>query len=48
MLSILKKLALQVAADIDAGNTNLTEEEQLKAIKLMNELMVKEKRMSKY
>lgn len=48
MLNILKKLALQVAADIDAGNTNLTEEEQLQAIKMMNEIMAKEKRMSKY
>lgn len=48
MLNILKKLALQVAADIDAGNTNLTEEEQLKAIKIMNELMDKTKRLSKY
>lgn len=48
MLNILKKLVLQIADDIDSGNTNMTEEEQLKAIHYLNELTAKDKRLSKY
>ena len=32
MLEIIKKLLLQIVKDIDTGNSNLTEEEQIKAI----------------
>lgn len=48
MLNILKKLILQIADDIDSGNSNMTEEEQLKAIHYLNELTDKDKRLSKY
>lgn len=47
MINILKKLLLQVVEDIDLGNTNITEEEGIEVIKLLQKLR-KDEGMSKY
>ena len=47
MINILKKTLLQLVEDIDLGNTNITEEEGVEVIKLLNKLR-KDEGMSKY
>lgn len=47
MISILKKALLQLIEDIDLGNTNITEEEEVEVIKLIQKLR-KDEGMSKY
>ena len=48
MLKIIRNLLLKIVDNIDAGNSNLSEEESLKAIACLTELTNKEKRLSKY
>ena len=48
MLNIIRKLLSDIVDNIDAGNSNMTEQEQLQAIEFLNNLMVKDKRLSKY
>ena len=48
MIKIIRKLLLDVVDDIDAGNSNLTEEEALKAIETLKAFTNKDKRLSKY
>lgn len=48
MLKIIKELLLKIVNDIDAGNTNISEEDGIEAIKLIRELSRKDKRLSKY
>lgn len=48
MLELIKKLLLQIIKDIDTGNSNLTEEEQLKAIEEINNFTRKDIGLSKY
>lgn len=48
MLKIIKELLLKIISDIDAGNTNISEEDGIEAIKLIRELARKDKRLSKY
>ena len=48
MIKIIRKLLLDVVDDIDAGNSNLTEEEALKAIETLKTFTNKDKRLSKY
>jgi predicted DNA-binding transcriptional regulator AlpA len=47
MINILKKLLLQVVEDIDMGNSNISEEESVEVIKLLQNLR-KDEGMSKY
>ena len=48
MLKIIRELLLKIIDDIDAGNSNLTEEEALKAIETLKTFTNKDKRLSKY
>ena len=48
MIKLIKKLLLQVIDNIDAGNSNITEEEGVQIIDTIRELTDKEKRLSKY
>lgn len=48
MIKMIRKLLLDVVDDIDAGNSNLTEEEALKAIETLKTFTNKDKRLSKY
>lgn len=47
MINILKKTLLQLIEDIDLGNTNISEEEEVEVIKLIQKLR-KDEGMSKY
>lgn len=47
MLKVIRELLLKMADNIDAGNSNLTEDEALQAISYLKELTNKEKRLSK-
>ena len=46
MLSIIKKLLLQIVNDIDSGNSNITQEEQLQLIDTIQS--ISSQRLSKY
>lgn len=47
MLSIIKSLLLKFADDIDAGNSNMTYEEQCKVLSMLSNIANKDQRMSK-
>ena len=47
MLKVVRGLLLKMVDNIDAGNSNLTEDEALQAISYLKELTNKEKRLSK-
>lgn len=48
MLRIIRSLLMKIVNDIDAGNSNITEDEATKLIDTLKELTDKEKRLSKY
>lgn len=48
MLKVLRNLLLKIVDDIDAGNSNLSEEELMKTIEAVKELTDKVKGLSKY
>lgn len=48
MVSVLQKLLRKIDQDIDAGNSNLTEEEALEVVEILKEYTRKDKPMSKY
>lgn len=48
MLRIIRDLLLKIVDNIDAGNSNLSEDEALQAMSYLKELTNKEKRLSKY
>ena len=48
MISVLQKLLRKIDQDIDAGNSNLTEEETLEVIEILKEYTRRDKPMSKY
>lgn len=48
MLKIIKNLLLKIVSDIDAGNSNISEEEALDAIKMLQSYTNKDVKMSKY
>lgn len=48
MLNIIKKLLLDIIADIDAGNSNIPEEEELKIIEYLTDITNKNEKLSKY
>ena len=47
MLKVIRELLLKMVDNIDAGNSNLAEDEALQAISYLKELTNKEKRLSK-
>lgn len=48
MIKILRNLLVKVIEEIDAGNTNITEEDCVKTINFLNETLRKDLPMSKY
>lgn len=48
MLSVLQKLLRKIDEDIDAGNSSLSEEEELELVGILKEYTRKDKPMSKY
>lgn len=48
MLKVIRNLLMKIVDDIDAGNSNITEEEAVKLIGTLKELSDKERRLSKY
>ena len=48
MLEIIRKLLVQIINDIDTGNSNIREEDEMKIIDLIKEYTDKDKYLSKY
>lgn len=48
MIKIIKKLLEQIIDNIDAGNSNLSEQEQIDIIKQLKQYTEKDVPMSKY
>lgn len=48
MLRVIKELLLKIVDDIDAGNSNITNEEALELANTISILANKDRRMSKY
>lgn len=48
MLQTIKKYLLSIVDDIDAGNSNIDEEEALRIAKMLRETVRKDNPMSKY
>ena len=48
MLKLIRNQLLKIVEDIDAGNSNLTEEEEIEVAKLLNKFTTKDRPMSKY
>lgn len=48
MLGIIKNLLLKLIDDIDAGNSNLNEEETMKIVSILKEVTCKDNPLSKY
>lgn len=48
MLQVIKEQLLRVVDDIDAGNTNMTEEEEIKVAKFLNRTLRKDRPINKY
>lgn len=48
MLQLIKKLLLRIISDIDAGNSNITENEAYEIIEYINSMTNREQRLSKY
>lgn len=48
MLNVIKLLLNQIINDIDTGNTNVNEEDEIKIINFVKELVEKDRYISKY
>lgn len=48
MLKVIKEILLKIIDDIDAGNSNITNEEALELANTISVLANKDRRMSKY
>lgn len=48
MLKVIRSLLLKIVDDIDAGNSNISEEEALEIVDSLKRFTDKEKRLSKY
>lgn len=48
MIKVIKSLLLKLIDDIDAGNSNMSDEECLEAIKLLKRYTYKDNHLSKY
>lgn len=47
MMSVIKSLLIKIIDDIDAGNSNLTEDEEIEVVKLLKKYTKKDKPLSK-
>ena len=48
MLKLIRNQLLKIVEDIEAGNSNLTEEEEIEVAKLLKKFTIKDRPMSKY
>lgn len=48
MLKVIKELLLKVIDNIDSGNSNISEDEQIEIVGIIKELTDKTQRLSKY
>lgn len=48
MINVIKELLLKIIDDIDAGNSNISEEDGLEVVKVLKRYTRKDKPMSKY
>jgi hypothetical protein len=48
MLQLIKELLLNIIDNIDAGNSNLTEKEEIQLIEELKYLTTKDEKLSKY
>ena len=48
MLKLIRNQLLKIVEDIDAGNSNLTEEEEIEVAKILKRFTTKDRPMSKY
>lgn len=48
MLKLLRNHLTKIIEDIDAGNSNITEDQQLELVKLLGDMNTVNKRLSKY
>lgn len=48
MINLIREYLLKLVDNIDAGNSNLTEDETIKLISVLKELTDRERRLSKY
>lgn len=48
MIKLIKKHLLDIIDNIDSGNSNLTQEEEIKLLKVIKDISTKDNRMSKY
>ena len=48
MLNIIKEQLLKIIENIDAGNSNISEEDAINTLKYIRELTDEDKRLSKY
>lgn len=48
MLKLIREQLLRIVDDIDAGNSDLTEEEEIEVAKFLKRFTTKDKPMSKY
>ena len=48
MLKLIRNQLLRIVEDIDAGNSNLTEEEEIEVAKILKRCTTQDKAMSKY
>lgn len=48
MIHVIKELLLKIIDDIDAGNSNISEEDELEIVKTLKRYTRKDKPMSKY
>lgn len=48
MLEVIKSLLQKIISDIDAGNSNITEEEAIEMVKVIKSYTDKTQRLSKY
>ena len=48
MINIIKSILNSIIKDIDAGNSNITEEDEAKILKVLNKYTHKDEKLSKY
>lgn len=48
MLNVIKEQLLKIIENIDAGNSNISEEDAINTLKYIRELTDEDKRLSKY
>ena len=48
MINIIKSILNNIIKDIDAGNSNITEEDEAKILEVLNKYTHKDEKLSKY